>query len=67
MKIIGFNGMEYTVKEVYANDETPDKPDAEIPSGMENTAIVIETNNWDWKIFEQNIKKDGVLALKVYQ
>lgn len=66
MKITGPNGAEHTVKEVYANDKTPDKPDEEIPSGMEDTAIVIDANNWDWRIFKLNLKTDRVIALKVH-
>jgi|SRR3989344_4454487 len=65
MKISDPSSVEYTIKEVYANDKTPDKPDIEIPNGMTNTAIVIETNNFNWQSFRQNIKRENVVALKL--
>jgi len=67
MKIFVPNGTQYTIKEVYTNDETPNKPDSEIPNGMTNTAIVIETSNFDWDSFRQSIKNEGVVALKLQQ
>ncbi len=67
MKILDPSGAEaeYVLKEVYANDKTPNKPDSEIPNGMTNTTIVIETNNFNWENFRQNIKRDKVIALKL--
>lgn len=64
MKIYA-NNISYTVKEVYADDKTPDQPDPEITSGMEETAVVIETNSFDWNNFNQKMKDDGLLALKI--
>lgn len=66
MKISDPSGVEYSIKEVYANDKTPDKPDSEIPNGMTNTTIVIETKNFNWQSLKQNLKRDGVIALKLH-
>ena len=65
MKISDPSGAEYTIKEVYANDKTPDKSDFEIPNGVMNTAIVIETKNFNWQNFRQNLKNEKVVALKL--
>jgi hypothetical protein len=65
MKIYDPSGVEYTVKEVYGDDKTPDKPSIEIPAGKANTAIVIETSHFNWQSFRENLQKEKVLALKL--
>jgi hypothetical protein len=65
MKIL-VNGTEYTIKEVYADDETHDGPDSEIPNGMPNTAIVIESSSFNWGNLKQRLRQEGVIALKLY-
>ncbi|OGE78243.1 MAG: hypothetical protein A2751_03760 [Candidatus Doudnabacteria bacterium RIFCSPHIGHO2_01_FULL_46_14] len=65
MKIVGPNGVQYTIKEVYSDDDTPNEPDVEIPNGTVNSAIVIQTDHWDWTSFRENKKREGVIALKL--
>jgi hypothetical protein len=65
MKII-INGVEFEIKEVYAHDETPDKPDEEAPAEVFDTPIVIESGEIDWEAFKQDLKKELVIPLKLY-
>src|SRR5688572_27976485 len=51
MKLIDHRGVQYTIKEVYADDATPDTPDKEINELSGNCAIVVETSHWDSKGF----------------
>lgn len=64
MKIFA-NSIGYPIKEVYADDKTPDKPDPEIRDGMANTAIVIETSSFDWNNFNRILKEESLVALKI--
>ncbi len=59
-------GINYPIKEVYANDNTPEKADAEIPVNSEDVAIVIEINNFDIKNFYQQVQAQGIVQLKVF-
>jgi hypothetical protein len=61
------NGRDYVIKEVYAADDTPDKPDLEINSGMENTTIVIETNDFDFDNIYQVLKNSKVMVLNILE
>ncbi len=62
---INISGTEYVIKEVYADDKTPDKPDLEVAAGVSNTPIVIEKSTLDWKNFHQSLKRDLVVPLKL--
>lgn len=62
---ISVSGVEYTIHEVYANDKTPGESDAEIPNGMPNTAILVESGNFHWGNLKQNLKQEGVIAFKL--
>lgn len=62
---ITISGTEHVIKEVYANDKTPNKPDPEVLAGVPNTPIVIENGSWDWKSFRQNLKNEIVVPLKL--
>jgi|SRR3989344_1854211 len=65
MTISDLSGEEYKIKEVYDSDSTPSKPNPEILSGNTNTAIVIEARNFNFENCRQNIKRDGMIALKL--
>ncbi len=56
-------GIEHPIKEVYANDNTPEKADLEIPENSEDVAIVIEFSGFDHKNFQQQLQAQGVLLL----
>lgn len=66
MKISDLGGVEYLIKEVYANDKSPSKPDLEISNGMANSTIVIEAKNFNLQSFKQKFKSDRVIALKLH-
>ena len=59
------NARDYVIKEVYADDNTPDKPDSEISNVMENTTIVIETDDFDIDNIYQMMKSDKVIVLGI--
>lgn len=70
MTIIDPGGVSHVVKEVYSSDTTNDphldQPDPEIPNGMTNTAVVIETKSFNWPAFQQQRKNGGgYVALKI--
>ncbi len=58
-------GIEYPIKEVYANDDSPEKPDAQIPEGGEDVAIVVEAPGFDIKGLYQQLKEKSVLVFNV--
>lgn len=58
-------GAEHIIKEVYAHDDTPDKPDPEVAAGVPGTPIVIEKSTLDWKSFRQRLKSDMVVPLRL--
>ena len=66
MKITGLDGREHVINEVYGVIKNPSKSDEEIPSGMKNTAIVVETDLWDWTLFREQRKKERIVALKLH-
>lgn len=64
MKIVGLNGKEFIIKEVYANDSTPTIANKEVSEG-EGSAIVIEMSGWDWPGFRETVKRDKIVPLKL--
>lgn len=65
MKISILDSSKYTIKEIYGNSKTPNKPDGEIPDGTTNIAIVIEADNFNWQSFKQNLKREKIVVLKL--
>lgn len=60
--LIPGNG-ENSVYEVYAPDETPDKPDSEITPEMEEATMVIKNQDLNIKEIKEKIKRDGGVVL----
>ena len=64
MRIV-INGKAVLISEVYANDDTPDKPDREVPPEVPDTPIVIAKGDWDFAGLQRKIKEEKVAALKL--
>ncbi len=65
MKLIDLNNKTQVIKEVYAADEEPEKPDDFVPEGVEGTPLVFEDPGWNQKHFEQLLKKELVIPFKL--
>lgn len=65
MKLLDHRGVQFTIKEVYADDSTPEKPNRKINELSVDSAIVIETAYWDKKGFSEQLKKEKVLAIQI--
>ncbi len=59
------DGRQYPIKEVYAADDTPSLPDAEISDGMKNCAIVIDSPHFDFAALNQVLKSENIAVFKV--
>jgi hypothetical protein len=59
------SGKSYLIKEVYADDATPDKPDLQITSAMTNCSIVIDAGDFDFDSHQQLLAKEKVIILKI--
>ncbi len=55
-------GMDYLIREVYAEGDTPC---ALLPDGKGNTAIVLEMKNKGWNGIRARLKKNGPVAFKI--
>lgn len=55
------------IKEVYGDEEHPDKLSSEILPGIPDVAVVIEIQKGllDWKKFNEKLKKEHVVPIKV--
>lgn len=53
---VNINGNKYDVKEVYANEATPNKPSAVAPDNSTNVALVISDESSVYKFVKQEIK-----------
>lgn len=62
---ITINGIEKIIKEVYANDDTPNEPDSMVMAGASDTPIIIEKSGWDWTSIQKDIKKNKLVMFKL--
>ncbi len=53
MRILSPWGKYYEILEVYADDNTPDKPDDIVQPGIPDTPVVISNEEWDDKEFSR--------------
>jgi hypothetical protein len=65
MKIEIPYGQKYIIKEVYGG-AIPNKLATEILDGDKNTAVVIESDNFDWTSIKTRLKEDKIVGLKLY-
>ncbi len=65
MKLYNPSIGEYVIKEVYADEENPDKSSPEIPDGTTDAAIVIQTDNFNRQAFEEILAKDKIVVFEV--
>lgn len=62
---ININGAKYEVFEVYADQDTPNKPSLVAPDKSTNIALLFKDNNFNYRSFKQDLKISKVLALKI--
>ncbi len=65
MKIIISEIGEYELKEVYAADKNPDKPDEMIINNSQDVAILIESRDINLDKLKRKIKQGKVIALSI--
>jgi hypothetical protein len=55
------------IKEVYGDEEYPDKPSSEILPDVADVAVVIEIQKGllDWEKFNEKLKKELIVPIKV--
>jgi len=61
------DGVMCKIKELYGDEEHPDKPSSEILPGISDVAVVIEIQKGllDLKKFNEKLKKEHVVPIKV--
>ncbi|HEY4495544.1 MAG TPA: hypothetical protein VJC01_03825 [Candidatus Paceibacterota bacterium] len=59
------DGVGYIIKRVYADDETPLEPNAEVAAGVSDTPIIIEKGMLNLNSFRQELGRKIVIPLKL--
>ena len=59
------DGVGYIIKRVYADDDTPLEPNAEVAAGVSDTPIIIEKGVLSLNSFRQKLGREIVIPLKL--
>ena len=59
------DGVGYIIRRVYADDETPLEPNAEVAAGVSDTPIIIEKGVLSLNSFRQKLGREIVIPLKL--
>jgi hypothetical protein len=65
MKIVGLDGKEYEIKEIYIGHGNVTKPSLSVEDGAEFAILIIDAGDWNLEKSRRAIKKEKVIALEL--